>query len=263
MNAPTIDDYRASYERFFDHYNDLVQTLTDEQLAVQSLCPDWTVRDVIAHVAGVEAVLDGWAPSAETPPPFERMGALHTELAALKRADLAERVRRITDSRLVDLGGLPPTILDTASITPVGVATYGRFLQIRNFDMWVHARDIAIPLGLDAPFGDGFAARNALREVSDAVGYIVGKKIGLPEGMSIVFHIGDLDETIAVRVDGRAAPVPAVESPDVDVRANVETFVMLAAGRIDPEAEIAAGRIAWSGDETWGPVAVRNLAYTG
>jgi hypothetical protein len=38
--------------------------------------------------------------------------------------------------------------------------------------------------------------------------------------------------------------------------------VLLACGRIDPEAEIAAGTISWSGDDEWGAQAARNLRFT-
>ena len=67
---------------------------------------------------------------------------------------------------------------------------------------------------------------------------------------------------LAVVVDGRATAVDSVESPDVEVTTDVETFVMLAAGRIDPQAQIDAGRISWSGDGQWGETAARNLTYT-
>jgi hypothetical protein len=107
-----------------------------------------------------------------------------------------------------------------------------------------------------------------LQEVDDSAGYIVGKKIGLPEGMSIVFQIRSADgngveRDIAVSVDGRATRVESVDSPDVTVTTDVRTFVMLAAGRIDPQEQIDAGKITWSGDDEWGRTAALNLAYTG
>ena len=40
------------------------------------------------------------------------------------------------------------------------------------------------------------------------------------------------------------------------------TFVLLAAGRIDPQERIDTGRITWSGDAEWGERMARNLAYT-
>jgi uncharacterized protein (TIGR03083 family) len=255
-------DYIAAHEQLFAHYNDLCGRSTDEEMATQSLCPDWDVRAVITHVIGVESVLDGWAPSVDVPPPFEKLGPDEAEMTAMSRDDFAARVAGITASRLADLERLGPSVLDEPSITPTGIATYGRFLQVRVFDLWVHWRDIAIPLG-ETTESSGFAAETALQEVDDSVGYIVGKKIGLPDGKSVVFHIrGGVDRDIAVSVDGRATRVDSVESPDVEVTTDVETFVMLAGGRIDPQAQIDAGKISWSGDEQWGDTVARNLAYT-
>jgi uncharacterized protein (TIGR03083 family) len=262
MSNATISDYIGAYERLLAQYNDLAGRLSDEQMATQTLCPEWNVRDVITHTMGVEAVLSGWEPSVEVPPPFEKLGPWNAEVDAMSRGDFAARVAETSATRLDDLNRLDPSVLDLPSITPTGIGTYGRFLQVRVFDFWVHARDIAIPLG-EATDDTGFAAETALQEVDDSIGYIVGKKIGLPEGKSIVFHVrGGVDRDIAVTVDGRATRVESVESPDVEVTADMGTFVMLAAGRIDPQEQIDAGKISWSGDEEWGRTAALNLAYT-
>jgi uncharacterized protein (TIGR03083 family) len=262
MTTWTIDDYIAAHETVYADYTDLLGRASADELAVQSLCPDWDVRGAIAHTIGVEAVLDGWDPSPDDPPPFGKMGEIATEFADLSPADLAARVGEITSSRLAHLRGLDASAAQAPSITPTGVATYGDFLRIRVFDLWVHARDIAIPLGEQLDDG-GLAAEMALDEVARAPGYIVGKNIGLPDGMSIVFHVtGGVERDIALRVDGRATPVESVESPDVEVSADVTTFVMLAAGRIDPQEQIDAGNITWSGDAEWGERAARSLKYT-
>jgi uncharacterized protein (TIGR03083 family) len=217
---------------------------------------------VIAHALGVEVVLDGWTPSTETPPPFEMMGDFATRLADLAPDALAAAVAEVTTSRLDHLRSLDPAVVAAPSITPTGVKTYGDFLRIRVFDLWVHARDIAIPLGRPLDVG-GIAAELALDEVAGAIGYIVGKKVGLPEGRSAVVHVtGDVERDIAVVVDGKARPVDSVADPDVEVTADAETFVLLAAGRIDPHSRIDDGRITWSGDAEWGERMARNLAYT-
>ncbi|MEQ8841588.1 MAG: maleylpyruvate isomerase family mycothiol-dependent enzyme [Acidimicrobiales bacterium] len=258
----TLQDYIAAHEQLFAFYNDLTGRLTDDEMAVQSLCPDWNVRDVIAHAIGIEAVLTGWAPSAETGPPFERMGELSAAAESMSRSEFAIRVQEITSSRMADLDRLAPSVVDTPSLTPVGVATYGRFLQVRVFDLWIHARDIAIPLGESLDDG-GVAAEMSLEEVDTAIGYIVGKNIGLPEGKSIVFDIvGPVDRTIAVAVDGRATRVDSVDDPDAVVTTDVGTFVMLAAGRIDPQTQIDTGKVTLSGDQEWATRAAENLAYT-
>ena len=261
-DQPTLADYIAAHEAMYDHYNALCGRLSEDQLATQSLCPDWDVRGVIAHVIGVEAILDGWGPSTEDPPPFGKIATFQVEAADLDPAGFATWVRGIADSRLAHLKSMDPGAADAPSITPTGIATYGRFLQIRLFDLWVHARDIALPLG-DHLDDSGFAAEMSVQEVADAIGYIVGKKIGLPDGMSIVFNVtGGVERDIAAVVDGRAAAVDSVDAPDVEVTADTETFVMLAAGRVDPQERIDAGRITWTGDAEWGEKAARNLAYT-
>lgn len=262
MSTATLAEYVDGYETMFASYNDLCGRLTADQLAIRSLCPDWDLRGVVAHVVGVEDALDGWAPSTETPPPFAGVGAFAREVAQLSPAELAARVRAVTASRLGHLRSLAPEVVDAPSFTPTGVRTYGAFLQIRLFDMWVHARDIALPLG-EAPAATGFVAETAVTEVAGSAGYIVGKKVGLPDGMSIVFRLdGGVRRDIAVRVDGRAAVVPEVAAPDVEVFADTETFVLLAAGRVDPQERIDSGRIRWQGDATWGERAARNLAFT-
>ncbi len=258
----TFDDFFTAHQEMFAHYNDLVGRLSDEQMAVQSLCPDWDVRGVIIHVIGAEYCLTGWEPSDTAPPPFDRMADFAARVGASSRSGLAEVVAETTASRLDDLAALGPGVLDRRSFTPAGISSYGRFLQVRVFDMWVHARDISIPLG-ETLDDSGFVAENSLQEVDDSIGYIVGKKIGLPDQTSIAFRIrGAVDRDVLVRVDGRAGRVFELDDPDVEVFSDVATFVMLAAGRIDAQSQIDAGKISWSGDAHWGGAAARNLAYT-
>ena len=257
----TFDDYFAAHQELFAHYNDLVGRLSDEQMAVQSLCPDWDVSGVITHAIGAEYWLTGWEPS-DSVPPFERMADFDARVRGSSRSEFAQIVAETTASRLDDLSAMGPGVLERPSFTPAGFSTYGRFLQIRVFDMWVHTRDISIPLG-ETLDDSGFTAEKALQEVDDSVGYVVGKKIGLPDQMSIAFRIrGAVDRDILVRVDGRAGRVFELDDPDVEVFSDVATFVMLAAGRIDPQAQIDANKIWWFGDAHWGETAARNLAYT-
>lgn len=258
----TLADFVSAHESLFRTYVDWTAAFDASDLGAQSLCPDWDVRGVIAHALGVEVVLDGWEPSTETPPPFGKMGEFAATTADLDPADLATKVEEVTSSRLAHLRSLDSGAADAPSITPTGVKTYGDFLRIRAFDLWVHAHDIAIPLGRAVGAG-GIAAELAVEEVAGAMGYIAGKKVGLPDGKSAVVHVtGDVERDLAVVVDGKARVVDSVDDPDVEVTADVETFVLLAAGRIDPQERIDAARITWSGDDEWGERMARNLAYT-
>ena len=135
-------------------------------------------------------------------------------------------------------------------------------MDVRTFDVWVHHRDITSPLGLSTNDG-GPAAEAVLDQVHNSLGYIVGKKIGMPDGSSIEINVsGPIERTLAAVVDGRAQVVESVESPTVTLDAEALSFIQLACGRIDPEVEIAAGRIRWCGDEELGAKAARSLAFT-
>lgn len=136
------------------------------------------------------------------------------------------------------------------------------FLEIRIFDFWVHERDISTPLGW--PSGEtGPRAKIALGQVEGSIGYIVSKKIGLPDGAGIVFHLtGPVRRDLAVVVDGRARAVDHVEHPDVELTTDTVTFIQLAAGRIDPQRQIDAGLVTWTGNAQLGDRAARNLRFT-
>ncbi len=102
---------------------------------------------------------------------------------------------------------------------------YGRFLAVRVFDFWVHERDITTPLDRSTDDG-GLTAELAVHEIELSLGYIVGKKIGLPDGRSIVFRLtGPGHRDVCVVVDGRARVVDEVERPDVEVTTDSLTLV--------------------------------------
>jgi hypothetical protein len=78
-----------------------------------------------------------------------------------------------------------------------------------------------------------------------------------------VIHVtGGVERDLAVVVDGKARPVESVDDPDVELTTDIETFMLLAAGRVDPQGRIDDGRITWSGDAEWGERMARHLAYT-
>ena len=177
-------------------------------------------------------------------------------------SQIAAAMREIFDVRLANLAQTTDETFETPSVTPVGPATYGRFMAVREFDFWMHERDCRTPLGLPTD-NSGPAAEMALNEVQLSIGYIAGKKIGLADGQSIHFDIyGDVERDIYVAVDGRAGEVDHVADPTVTLRCESMAFMNQACGRIDPEVPIAASEISWSGDEALGAHAARNLRFT-
>jgi len=241
----------------------LADALQGEQWGAPSLCPEWTVQQVFAHVLAIEEALVGWWPEGpEAPPPFAAMAPIFREVASAAPATIGPRVRAVAARRNEELAAMGDDAFATPCLTPVGPGTYGRFMAIRVFDCWVHERDVRVPLGV--PGDDaGRAAEIALGEVRGSLGYIVGKRIGVPDGMGIAFELtGPVEARMLVKVDGRAAVVDDLPDPDVTVTTDSSTFMLLACGRIDPEVPIADGRVTWTGDPDLGARAARNLAFT-
>lgn len=258
----SLEEIRVALAGCYSSMEALCAGLSDAEWQVQSLCPAWKVRDVVNHVTGMEAMA-GWLPEeTAAPPPFKRAEDFLRETAGLDGAAFVERVRAIYDRRRRDLATLSSADLERPSWMPTGPGTYGRFLAIRVFDFWVHERDITTPLARVTD-DSGVAAEIALAEVESSLGYIVGKKVGLPDGKSIAFQLtGPIVREFDVLVDGRAQQVDSLENPDVEVMSDSTTFIQLACGRIDPQVAIDSGAINWRGDAELGERAARNLRFT-
>ena len=254
---------RGSLEQCYDAIESACARMSGEQWRARSLCPDWDMRGVVTHLGMMERVMTGWLPaSAADVPPLDRVGPYAEHAASLDNEAFAARIAEIFADRRADLSRLHEDDLARLSWTPIGPRTYGGFLEIRIFDFWVHERDITTPLGWSSDDA-GPRAEISLGQVESSIGYIVGKKIGLPDGASIVFHLtGPIKRDIAVVVDGRAKAVENIPDPTVELTTDTVTFIQLAAGRIDPVAQIDAGKVTWTGNDELGDRAARNLRFT-
>ncbi len=263
MRASMRDNVIAALDACYTSMEGLCSDLSEDEWQARSLCPDWNVREVVNHVTSIEAVMAGWIPDdASSLPPLDRAADFERETSGLAGAAFVERVRATYDRRRQDLAALSAGDLDRASWTPTGPGTYGRFLAIRVFDFWVHHRDITTPLSR-MTVDTGIAAEIALAEVENSLGYIVGKKVGMPDGKSITVRLtGPMIREFNVLVDGKARRVDTLENPDVEIITDSTTFIQLACGRIDPQAAIDSGAITWAGDAQLGERAARNLRFT-
>ena len=251
---------KENLQAVFSSFGRVVASLTPEQFLVQSLCPAWDVRGVVFHVLGLETVLLGWRPGDELP--FGRMPEALANLQNLAPDEFSDRYNTITAQRMAEIEAMSDEEFTAPSVTPVGPGTYARFMAIREFDIWVHERDIRVPLRIDGD-DSGPAAEMALDEVHSSLGFIVGKKIGLADGKGLAIELtGPVTRTLLAKVDGKAKRVDQLDSPDATLTMDSLTFMLLACGRIDPEGPIADGRVRWKGDAEIGAHAARSLAFT-
>jgi uncharacterized protein (TIGR03083 family) len=251
--------------------DELLAPLTAEQWATRTGLPGWTVGDVVAHIIGTESMLAG-DPFPAVDVDVASLPHVANEIAAANEVwvqsmrgtpgpQLLGRLRDILARRRETLHGMTQADLDAPSWTPVGQATYGRFLQIRVFDCWMHEQDIRAALGLPGTAG-GPAAAVSLAEVTLALGYLLGKRAGLPQGAGVRFELtGPLARELCVAVAGRAAVVSRLEGPaTVTLRLPAELLLRLSGGRCT--ASDHAADIGIDGDADLARRLLDNLAFT-
>src|SRR5262245_26311162 len=79
------------------------------------------------------------------------IGPVHDAWVEYRRGSPTEEIlaefRSVTDARRQALAAMTQADFDAESWTPAGQATYGRFMQIRVFDCWMHEQDARVALG--------------------------------------------------------------------------------------------------------------------
>jgi uncharacterized protein (TIGR03083 family) len=271
---PTHVDHRAIVDLLrgeFSAIADVVSGLTERQWDEPSCLPGWTVHDVLGHMIGTESMLAGESPPTADTSHLTHMGNPIAEanevwvesMRPLSGRQMADRWDAVTSKRLASLEAMSQAEFDAPSWTPAGAdETYGRFMRIRHFDCFMHEHDIRFALGLPAR-NDPADLGSCLEEVATGLGYIVGRKAGMPEGSRIRIDLtGPLARTFLVEVKGRAGVVDSFDGPPtVGLEMPVAVFLRLTGGRDDrrPDSE---DQVRCSGDRALGRHLVEHLAFT-
>ena len=266
----TRDDIVAALEAVWGSIAELGDTLSEADWALPTRLDGWSVKDLVSHVIGTEAMLAG------RPQPTVEVGDLphlRNDIGRFNEVWIAERrdrpgavvlaeFREITGERLATLARMDAAQFAEEAWTPAGKATYGRFMQIRVFDSWMHEQDLRAALGRPGHL-DGPAVDVSLAEVAEALGYVVGKRVGAPTGSSVALVVtGPTRRRFDVAVTDRARvqPVAAI-APTATVTTDLATFAALIGGRVDPEAPLADGRVAVDGDSDLARALATRLAF--
>jgi uncharacterized protein (TIGR03083 family) len=255
----------------FAALDELGASLTTEQWDEPTCLPGWSVRDVLSHVIGTESMLIG------DPTPTADVSHLHhmrnpiaeanevwvESMRSLPGAQVLSRFEEIAGRRLEALDAMTQADFDAPSWTPAGPdETYGRFMRIRHFDMYLHEQDIRSAVGMALRSDDADVA-SSLDEVATGLGYIVGRRASLPEGSRVRIDLsGPAGRTYLVLVEGRAAVVDSFDGPPtVGIELPSPLFLRLTGGRRDPGPP-PTDQITFSGDRELGEQLAANLAFT-
>ena len=239
-------------------------------------CPGWTVLDLVAHVAGGEAMTDG-EPRPEVDISHHEhvrheFGALMESYVEARRGRSLEEVLDELEERLEARLAFhaADSAWETATVRgPFGPSTWPDFVRIRAFDVWVHEQDLREALG--RPGGlEGGAASIAMTSLFEALPRVVAKDAAVPPGNAVVVELtGPTVGRAGVRVeerDGKAFGLPLFsgepdEHPDVvttTLTMSTQVAGRLLGGRRDP-AEV---HVVVSGDEQIARRVLTEMAIT-
>lgn len=246
----------------------LCAPLTDEEWALPTGCPGWSVKDNLAHLAGLEAVLSG-----QPEPEHELVGDFphirdetgrymerHVDVRRpLTGAAVLAEFDEVWSARLAYLRSLDDAGFDAEAIGPMGARNpLRRSLPIRVFDCWAHEQDIRRAIG----------QRGGLDSPAAAVSLTTCKRFGpsvvasaVPNATTVVFALDGLngDEIACLYRDGKAELLDAPPaSPSVTLQMSDELFAYFCCGR----ADTAPGDVTITGDTALGEAIVAALRFT-
>jgi uncharacterized protein (TIGR03083 family) len=132
--------------------------LTDLEWTTASRCDGWTVRDVVAHLVGVNSfwhasicaglagtptrILGGGFDPATTPP------LMVDQMSALTAGQTLDQLVATNEALLGVVTPLTDEGWSTIAESPAGHVSIRLLAQHALWDCWIHERDIAIPLGI-------------------------------------------------------------------------------------------------------------------
>ena len=253
----------------FDAVAELCGGLSEAQWNKPTCLPAWTVKDVLSHLYGTEAMLLGEKPPEGPKPAGDHIKNATGEfnelwvegLRPVPGAEVLGRFTEAAERRKSELQAMGQEDMDKPSWTPVGPdETYGRFMRIRHMDLFLHELDIRDALGIPERESSEHVAL-ALEEPEAALGYIVGKRAGMPEGSQVKIELtGPGARTWFVAVTDRARQVEALDGdPTVGISLLSSTFLRLAGGRLPADA--VTDSVSVIGDPALAQQLAAGLAY--
>jgi uncharacterized protein (TIGR03083 family) len=266
----TFEDYVAAWHQASESLLRVCDRLPDADWAAATECPGWSVKDIAAHVAGVESMLLG-RPRPKLDDPVDAP-YIRNDLGRLVEVDVQARrplppatvlaeLREVLAERHRSLRESPPDP-DAPTVWVQGPTTMTGMMRLRVFDVWAHEQDIRRATGRPGDLS-GPAADVTRDLIIASLPKAVAKLAGAAPGSVVALTVtGATSFTVAVGVDanGRGAllappwPEPATSTLTLDW---VE-LVRLACGRVDP----ATADVRYDGDVDLGRRVAAGLGIT-
>lgn len=250
---------------------DLCSSFTEDQWAAATELPGWTVKDVMAHITGTEAMLLGRRPPAHSMEPADHVKnpiAERNEIEVDYRRgksgpEVLDEFHEVTSERLRVLRTVADEDLAKEAWTPTGRGTVADLLRFRLVDCWIHEQDIRRVVRNPGHLS-GAVADACFESLISAMPYVVGKKVAPPDGTTVIFDVkGPSQGESAVIVEGRRARSLEHIPREADVRLamDLQSFVCLSCGRWSSRETLRSGLVQLDGDVELGARVVGEMNF--
>lgn len=220
----------------------LCREFNDDDWSKQTECPEWSVKDTLSHLVGIEYRLTSRnvkCINIEHTEHIKNDLGLRNEIdVILRRSSSGETILsefwNITRERLQTLTQLCKVGFSTDVDTPIGPKPFSELLSMRIMDCWLHEQDIRRAVNKPGNV-DGDVAEHTVSRLFSAMPYVIAKKVGATNGTTVVFRIrGQVEFTKCIYVDGKRARNMASipEYSDTSLSMTSKAFILLASGRV-------------------------------
>lgn len=216
----------------------LVRDLTEDDASLPTDCPGWTVRDVLAHMVGLEQVLQGAPhPTVELPEldhvvnEFDEYMEQHVQIRRqLPLSAIADELAGLRSRRIPTLRSLAKQG-DPVVPSPFREQPMSKALPIRVFDLWAHEQDIRRAVGLP-PRVDCLAADISMERGLLGWTHVVPELLDQPATV-VIDVVGRPDLSTEVEVDGGG--------DEVVIRGDIATLTAVFCGRGEQPVGVLTG----------------------
>lgn len=196
----------AALTRQRRRFDAMVRGLDAAQWSHPSRCAEWTVRDVVAHLVGVNRF---WAISVRSGVAgaptrflehFDPAAVPRQMVAAMRDLGIDDLLAQhaAANAELLDaIAQLGPDDWEALAESPAGHVPVWSVAHHALWDCWVHERDIALPLGLAVP-GEPDELAACLRYCA-GIGAVL--TLGSRAESAAVYGIVATEPDLALRID--------------------------------------------------------------
>lgn len=262
-------DVRELMEQAWSSFEEVCSQVEGAEWDLPTDCPGWSVKDQLAHIAGIEARLIGreGAPGEPVQAPHVRnpLGAVNEQEIDWRRdrspQELLDEYREVTGERAKALAGVEDWSAKAQGV--LGEAPMTEIVSVRVLDVFYHEQDIRVAARKPGHM-NGEVARFVYERMANAMPFVVGKRAGATDGQTVVFAVGPPGETFAVGMkDARGVRLDDVPAdPTVRLETDGESFLRLCGGRWSAARLEEEGRLHVRGDRDLATRVLDNMAVT-